>query len=207
MASPSPPPLSRELERGVRRRAVVVSALSAAVATGSGATKPSERLPVIGPAPAFALTSASNEKVSLAQLRSKVLAVTFVFTTCTSTCPILTAKLAEISRRLGPDFGPRINFVAITVDPLNDTPSKLRDYASAHGADMPGWHFLTGTPVEVSDVLHRYGVYAKKGERGEVDHLFLTSLIDKAGRLRVQYLGTRFDAREMQGDLQMLLAE
>lgn len=169
--------------------------------------KADEPLPVIGPAPQFTLDSASGGKVALAGLRGKVLAVTFIFTTCTSTCPILTAKMVEIGRRLGGDFGPRINFVAITVDPLNDTPDRLRDYATAHSADAPGWRFLTGKPDEVHAVLQRYGVYAKKGESGEVDHLFLTSLIDKAGLLRVQYLGTRFDPREMQADLRMLLAE
>ena len=165
------------------------------------------RLPVIGPAPAFALDSSRGPRVALADLRGKVLAVTFVFTTCTDSCPILTAKLAEIGRALGSDFGPRIAFVAISVDPLNDTPARLRDYAIAHRADAPGWHFLTGTPSDIDDVLRRYGAYAKKTDGGSVDHLFLTSLIDRAGRLRVQYLGTRFDAREMQRDLQELLLE
>lgn len=166
-----------------------------------------ERLPVIGVAPPFSLDSATGERVALSDLRGKVLALTFIFTTCSATCPILTSKMAQIQRRLGPDFGPRINFVSITVDPLNDTPERLRDYATAHGVNVPGWRFLTGKPGEISDVLHRYAVYAKKTERGDVDHLFLTSLVDKSGRLRVQYLGTRFDPAEMQADLQKLLRE
>ena len=83
----------------------------------------------------------------------------------------------------------------------------LRGYAKAHGAIGEGWSFLTGTPGEIKDVLRRYGVYAKKNERGGVDHLFLTSLIDRTGMLRVQYLGVRFDPGEMQRDLQKLLRE
>lgn len=164
-------------------------------------------LPVIGPAPAFALESARGQRVALADLHGKVLALTFVFTTCSSSCPILTAKLVEIGRALGSDFGPRVVFVAISVDPLNDTPARLRDYAAAHRADAPGWFFLTGAPDDIDRVLRRYGAYAKKTDSGTVDHLFLTSLIDRAGMLRVQYLGTRFDPREMQRDLQMLLRE
>lgn len=186
---------------------LVLSVLSACPSAWSQVAKDNARLPVIGPAPAFTLTASTGERVALASLRGKVLAVTFIFTTCTSTCPILTAKMAEIQRRLGPDFGARIAFVSITVDPLNDTPERLRDYATAHGANVPGWRFLTGKPDEVSDVLRRYGVYAKKTESGQVDHLFLTSLIDKAGQLRVQYLGTRFDTSEMLGDLQKLQRE
>jgi protein SCO1 len=165
------------------------------------------RLPFLGPAPAFTLDSAKGPRVSLADLRGKVLVVTFVFTTCTDSCPILTAKLAELGRALGRDFGTRYAFVAISVDPLNDTPARLRTYASAFGADTPGWYFLTGKPGEISDVVRLYGAYAKKADSGSVDHLFLTSLVDPAGMLRVQYLGTRFDQREMQRDLQMLARE
>lgn len=167
----------------------------------------SARLPMLGPAPAFALDSAHGPRVTLADLRGKVLLVTFVFTTCSDSCPILTAKLAEIGRALGSDFGTRYAFVAITVDPLNDTPARLRTYAASFGADTPGWHFLTGTPSDISEVVRRYGAYAKKTDGGGVDHLFLTSLVDRAGMLRVQYLGTRFDPREMQQDLQMLSRE
>ena len=186
---------------------LLLSVLSACPSAWSQATMDTARLPIIGLAPPFALTASTGERVALADLRGKVLAVTFIFTTCTATCPILTAKMAEIQRRLGPDFGPRIAFVSITVDPLNDTPERLRDYATAHGANVPGWRFLTGKPDEVSEVLRRYGVYAKKAESGQVDHLFLTSLIDKAGLLRVQYLGTRFDTGEMLSDLQKLQRE
>ena len=171
------------------------------------ASETASRLPIIGPAPAFTLDSARGPRVALANLRGKVLAVTFIFTTCTESCPILTAKLAEVGRALGGDFGPRIAFVAISVDPLNDTPARLRDYAVAHRADAPGWFFLTGAPGDISEVLRRYGAYAKRNDSGSVDHLFLTSLIDRSGQLRVQYLGTRFDAREMQRDLQALMRE
>ena len=181
-------------------------AVTLAASTDTASTE-STRLPLIGSAPGFALDSSRGPRVALADLRGKVLALTFVFTTCTDTCPILTAKLAEIARSLGSDFGPRIAFVAISVDPLNDTPTRLRDYAKAHGADSPGWYFLTGAPGDIEPVLRRYGAFARRTESGSVDHLFLTSLIDRNGMLRVQYLGTRFDAREMQRDLDMLLHE
>ena len=182
-------------------------ALAVGVARGATATPAASRLPMLGPAPAFALDSSRGQRVSLADLRGKVLAVTFVFTTCTSSCPLLTAKLAEIGRTLGSDFGSRYAFVAITVDPLNDTPARLKTYAAAVGADGPGWFFLTGRPGDVSEVVQRYGAYAKKTDDGGVDHLFLTSLVDRTGMLRVQYLGTRFDPREMQQDLQSLARE
>jgi protein SCO1/2 len=190
-----------------RRAALALALLSVEPATWAHADKAHARLPVVGPAPAFTLTAASGERLALADLRGKVLALTFIFTTCTDSCPLLTAKMAEIRRRLGADFGARIQFVSITVDPQNDTPERLRRYAEQFGANVAGWSFLTGTKAQIDDVVRRYGAYAKKTERGGVEHLFLTSLIDAKGLLRVQYLGWRFDAGEMLADLQSLLRE
>ena len=192
-----------------RRHACIALLLPLAMParTACAATNESTRLPMIGPAPPFALTSSNDRRVTLAELRGKVLALTFVFTTCSNSCPILTATMADIGRALGSDFGPRVAFVAISVDPANDTPARLRDYAAAHRANAPGWFFLTGAPSDIDAVVRRYGAYAKKSASDSVDHLFLTSLIDRAGMLRVQYLGVRFDPREMQRDLQMLLRE
>jgi protein SCO1/2 len=165
------------------------------------------RLPTIGVAPAFTLPTADGGRLALADLHGKVVAVTFIYATCTDTCPLLTAKLVGLHRRLGKDSAAKVAFVAITVDPERDTPTVLRHYAQAHGADIPGWAFLTGTPAEIREVARRYGVYYKKGERGDVDHTFLTSVIDASGVLRVQYLGVRFDPDELLRDLRSLLRE
>jgi protein SCO1/2 len=137
-----------------------------------------ERLPTIGPAPDFALTSQDGAPVSLGDFRGKVLAVTFIFTSCADTCPLLTAKMAHVQDALGADFGARIAFVSITVDPERDTPAVLKDYAKTFGADLKGWAFLTGTPAAIDDVTDRYGVFASRETTGSVDHTFLTSLID-----------------------------
>jgi protein SCO1 len=164
-------------------------------------------LPVIGQAPEFVLVDQRGHRLSLADLRGKVLALSFVFTTCSDTCPIVTAKLVDIQRRLGGEFGHRVHFVSISVDPLTDTPERLRAYAAKFNADTPGWSFLTGTPEQIENVVRRFGAYARHAEHGAVDHLNLTSLIDPQGRLRVQYLGYRFRVDEMLADLQALLRE
>jgi hypothetical protein len=88
-----------------------------------------------------------------------------------------------------------------------DTPAVLKRYAEAHGATPAGWAFLTGTPAEIREVARRYGVVYRKTARGDVDHTFLTSVIDQAGTLRVQYLGVRFDPDELLADLRSLLRE
>ncbi len=170
-----------------------------------GAVEPP--LPKIAPAPEFALTSQDGAPVTLADFRGKVVAVTFVFTMCTTTCPVLTPMMSFVQDQLGADFGAKIAFVSITVDPERDTPDALKEYAQAFGANFAGWSFLTGTPAAIRDVTRRYGVYASKSGNGDVDHTFLTSVVDRRGILRVQYLGVRFDPEEFLHDLLSLLKE
>jgi protein SCO1/2 len=177
------------------------------LAPGFSPTTPAERLPRIGAAPEFTLTTQDGKRLSLKELRGKVVAVTFIYASCADTCPILTAKMAGLQAGLGPDLGARVTFVSITVDPERDTPEVLKRYAEGHGAKMAGWAFLTGTPAEIREVARTYGIYYKKMPRGDVDHTFLTSLVDQSGTLRVQYLGVRFDSEEMLRDLQSLIRE
>jgi len=165
-----------------------------------------QRLPTIGPAPGFALTSQDGARVTLGDIRAKVVAVTFIFTSCKDTCPLLTAKMAQVQDKLGKDFGTRIAFLSITVDPERDTPEVLKRYAENFGANLTGWAFLTGTPDAIKDVTRRYGVFVSKAGE-EVDHTFLTSLVDPHGILRVQYIGVRFDPEEFRRDLLSLLDE
>lgn len=165
------------------------------------------RLSKIGPAPEFALTTQDGARLALKDLRGRVVAVTFIYTGCADTCPLLTAKLAALQSKLGSDFGPKVFFASVTVDPERDTPEILKRYARTHGANPAGWAFLTGTLAEIRDVEKRYGIFVRKSERGDVDHTFLTSVIDRDGILRVQYLGVRFNPDELLGDLKSLLRE
>ena len=189
----------------------LIALICAALLGGSASVeahpeKTNARLARIGPAPDFALTVQNGARVGLTDLRGKVVVVTFIYATCADTCPLLTAKLVGIQRQLGTD-GARVRFVAITVDPEKDTPEALRRYAEGHGAKAPGWIFLTGTEGEIGEVARRYGIYVKKKPAGDVDHTFLTSVIDNDGVLRVQYQGVRFDSGEFLRDLRSLLIE
>jgi protein SCO1 len=164
-------------------------------------------LPKIAPAPEFVLTSQDGAPVTLADLRGRVVAVTFILTMCTTTCPVLTPMMSFVQDQLGSDFGAKIRFVSITVDPERDTADVLKQYAQSFGANFAGWSFLTGTPEAIRDVTRRYGVYASKTANDDVEHTFLTSIVDPHGILRVQYLGVRFDPEEFRRDLLSLLKE
>ena len=84
----------------------------------------------------------------------------------------------------------------------------LKAYADAHNADLSRWTFLTGDAKQIQALAKQYGVFVKaKKSADDVDHGFLTSIIDRAGIIRVQYMGVRFEPSELLADLQALVKE
>jgi protein SCO1 len=194
------------------RAAILASVVLASVLLAQPHDAPYEAsdeppLPEIAPAPGFTLTSQDGARSSLADFRGKVVAVTFIYTLCTNTCAVLTPMMSFVQDRLGADFGTKIAFVSITVDPERDTPAVLKEYAQAFGANLGGWAFLTSAPEAIREVTRRYGVFAAPAGNGDVDHSFLTSIVDRRGVLRVQYIGARFDPEEFRHDLLSLMKE
>lgn len=184
-----------------------LAAAAGPLATLAHDTSHEERLPTIGRAPDFALTGQDGQNVTLTALRGKVVAVAFIYTTCPDTCPLLTAKMAQVRDELGASFGTSVAFVSITVDPERDTPGVLRRYAEEHGVDAAGWLFLTGTEAAIRALAQGYGAAVVDGPEGAVDHTLLMTLVDKRGLMRVQYLGSRFDPEELRRDLLALVGE
>jgi protein SCO1/2 len=191
----------------VTRLAIRIALMLGLLAGPALAANDTGPLPEIGPGPAFALMSQDGKPVPLIGLRGKVVAVSFFYTACPDICPLLTQKLVEVQDALGENFGKKIAFVSITVDPEHDTPEVLKDYAAAWEAKTAGWSFLSGPPEAVRDVVRRYGGYVAKTAEGAIDHTLLTSIIDPRGVLRVQYLGIRFDPAEFRRDLLSLVVK
>ena len=159
------------------------------------------KLPEIAKAPTFVLLTQENTQLNSQSLLGNVQIVTFIFTQCGHTCPVLTAKLMGIQRRLAGQTDRGISFVAITVDPERDTPDVLKEYAERYQADVSTWAFLTGNPTVIREVANAYGVAYRGIADQEIDHTFLTSIVDQQGVIRVQYLGTRFSADEFADDV------
>jgi len=97
-------------------------------------------------------------------IASRPVLINALFTGCSSACPLLTRRLVQVKTLLGERFGKGIGFVSISVDPLADTPSSLKKFALEHGADHPGWRFLTGKPSDVQRVLERLGLWVESPE-------------------------------------------
>src|SRR6516162_10445469 len=75
-------------------------------------------------------------------IKGKIVAIDLIYTTCQYSCPLETARLAQVQKILGDRVGKDIFFYSITIDPKNDTPAVLKAYAKKFHAG-PGWTFLT----------------------------------------------------------------
>jgi protein SCO1/2 len=102
---------------------------------------------VYGEVPDFALTERSGRRVTRADLRGKVWIANFIYTQCTETCPLQSAKLAVLQAEFAGEQALRL--VSITVDPEHDTPAVLARYAERYEADLVRWLFLTGGKREI----------------------------------------------------------
>lgn len=81
----------------------------------------------------------------------------FIFTTCTSICPLLSQTFAAFAQRLGPDRA-KVHLVSISVDPEQDTPERLREYAQRFHAG-PEWQHYTGTLAASLAAQRAFDVY------------------------------------------------
>jgi protein SCO1/2 len=149
----------------------------------------SSSLADIGPAPRTVLIDAGGRPFDLASLKGKVVLVSFVYTTCTGTCPGTTQAMVQVRKALEEAhlWGDSVAFVSITLDPRRDTAETLRQYARVFRADDPAWHFLTGPNDKVSAVIADWGMWVKADPTGALDHPSRVFLLDRRGHEREIY--------------------
>ena len=90
-------------------------------------------------------------------VKGKTVAINFIFTTCTTICPPLTATFHRVQQQLGERAESEIALISISVDPTTDTPERLHDFAEKFKAG-PGWTFVTGDKAEIDSLLRALGV-------------------------------------------------
>lgn len=89
-------------------------------------------------------------------IKGKIVVVSFVFTSCKDICPLTTARLSQVGDKLGGDLGKQIHFVSLSVDPVNDTPERLKAFATAFQA-QDGWLFLTAPLEDMRRIAGAFG--------------------------------------------------
>jgi protein SCO1/2 len=89
-------------------------------------------------------------------VKDRVVAINFIFTTCTTICPPLTATFARVQKDLGERSGREVQMISISVDPTTDTPERLKAWSEKFKA-APGWTFVTGAKPVIDELLRALG--------------------------------------------------
>jgi protein SCO1/2 len=156
--------------------------------------------------PDFTLTDQTGRSVSLSQLAGKVVAVTFIYTSCPlpDYCFRLSNNLSQLNQRFSGRMGRDLVLLSISFDPVRDQPKVLAKYASTFKADPETWRFLTGPLDKVKAVTRQFGLNYWP-EEGYVTHTLHTLVIDRQGRLAADFEGNQFTARQLGDYVEVLM--
>ena len=153
----------------------------------------------------FTLTGGDGQPFSSSRLAGKPYAIFFGFTRCGDVCPTTLGRLVKLRREAGGDDA--FNIVFVTIDPENDGPKEVGQYAELFGSPIIG---LTGSKAAIAQVKRQYGIYAEPnpqatGHGDMIGHTSSVLLFDRNGELAATIAGSEADSSALQ-KLRALLA-
>jgi len=199
------------LRNGLAQAGAVTCDTCAAIARPASAPSDASGSDIFAPpyvAHPFALRDQRGAIVSLASLRGKAVALTFLSSVCTEQCPLAGRALAQVDHLLGKDAS-RFSIVVVSADPENDSPAATLSFALKSGWRGLDWHYLTAPRPVLQQVWHAYGVPIVapspifKGGIG-LTHDASVYLLDTQGRWRA-YVEAPFQAPQVASTVRAML--
>ena len=144
----------------------------------------------------FSFTNLDGNKISRADVDGKIIAVSFLFTSCSLTCPEVTKRMVEIQGLTASSADVRL--VSLTVDPRTDTPSVLAKWGIRFNADTNRWHFLTGEKPMLYGLIGTSFLAQDSSDPfnsmpGNFTGTERIAVVDAHGRTRIYFDGLRND--------------
>jgi protein SCO1 len=160
------------------------------------------------PAPPLALNDSLGHPVNLDQYRGKAVLITFIYTHCPDTCPLIVGNLHTAQSELGPNAR-KLQIIAVSVDPRGDTPSAVNAFLRAHR--MTGrMEYLIGSAAQLLPAWRTWDVLAKGPRTGSspdrVAHSALIYGISASGRITTLY-PSNFRPSQVVHDVPILASE
>ena len=202
----------RARQQAARSAEPAFQILGAPVERAGQATAPDGSFAKFSQVPEFSLMNRSGSLVTLADLKGKVWLANFVYTTCPTTCPMVTSRFSKLHKEMAQQSKfADLRFVSFSVDPENDSPLILQGYAVGWGAS-DAWLFLTGERQQLVDVATKGFLLGfekspiANDPNGPVNHSTKIALVDKEGVVRRFYEGVGEDeGAKIVADVQRLL--
>lgn len=146
----------------------------------------------------FEYTNQDGETVSLEDLKGKYWVADFVFTKCETVCIPMTSNMVKL-QQMAKDKDLDVHFVSFSVDPKNDTPEVLKQYADDYGADLSNWDFLTGYSqdhIESFAAKSFKALVSKVDGYDQVNHAVTFYIVSPDGEAIHAFSGTKFEEME-----------
>jgi protein SCO1/2 len=148
----------------------------------------------------FRLHDQDGRPVSLRQFRGRVVILTFMYTTCRDTCPLTATQI----RGALDDLGRPVPALAVSVDPVDDTPERAKEFLFQRGLGHDRMRFLLGDRAQLAPIWKAYGI---RPQGKAFDHSAYVLLIDRHGRQRIGFPVQQLVPEDLAHDVRKLQAE
>jgi protein SCO1/2 len=140
----------------------------------------------------YTLIDAAGAALRLHDYRGKPLVISTVYTSCSSVCPATTQHLldavGEAGRMIGLD---QFNVLTVGFDARHDTPARLTEFAARQGIRSASWRLASAGGATIEALLRDLG-FSYAAVAGGFDHVTLTTIVDRDGRIYRQVYGDDF---------------
>ena len=191
---------SRQHEQSLRALGAALGLAVAGLGTGCQREKPAPLPPAFE---GISLVDQDGAALSGSSVSNRPLLVSFMFTSCPTVCPEQTEALAQVRDALPPEVRESVRFVSVSVDPENDTPGALKQFALAHHADDEGWSFVRSDVAGTQLLTTRLAALDPAGSAPSAHNTSLY-LFDRGGRLVQRYRGAPLDVPHLARELVVL---
>ncbi|MDX1914359.1 MAG: SCO family protein [Methylophilus sp.] len=152
----------------------------------------------------------NGQLLKTTSLKGKVILFNFIYTQCSTVCPVQTKQLIEIQKSFPAEVKQQVQFVSVSLDPLNDTPKKLKAYAKKMQVDFSSWTLITGKPEDIQHITEQLSLFGNPAANQNKtvvrpnNHTTQLWLVSKNGQLMMQYGGISIDMARISKEVTQL---
>ncbi|SHN25527.1 protein SCO1/2 [Cyclobacterium lianum] len=138
-----------------------------------------------------------GEQIAFSDLKGQPLVVVMIYTACKTACPRLVADMRQIEEKSALAGARQPRYILVSIDPLNDTPERLKQFANANQMEGDQWLFLQGTTAGVREFANVLAVKYKRIDPIDFSHSNIISVFDQKGVLQYQKEGLGMENDEI----------
>ncbi|GGG99058.1 hypothetical protein GCM10011416_16630 [Polaribacter pacificus] len=138
----------------------------------------------------------NNKSIRLKELQGKTLVMVMIYTTCKAACPRLVADMRNIAKEIPEKLTSKVQYVFVSIDPKNDTPQRLKEFAKENYMDEENYTFLQGTVDGVREFANVLSVKYKEISPLDFSHSNIITVFNPQGELVHQQEGLGVDNKE-----------